>query len=131
MRLIVAVGLLGLSTLLAAQEPTPPSFEDQSKSLEDEIARAGKIDQKHPDYIAAQLDYAQLLARNTSTDDCDTRLPAAESHFKIANESLVTPLVLKGARGRLPVVGYYLQMARSRCSADAQKTAALQAGWDE
>jgi tetratricopeptide (TPR) repeat protein len=127
MRLILAAALLGVSTLIAAQEPAQPSFEGQAKTLEDEIARAGKIDQKHPDYLAAQLDYAQLLARNTSTGNCDTRLPAADSHFKMARESLVTPLVLKGARGRVPVVGYYLEMARSRCSADPQQTAALQA----
>jgi hypothetical protein len=127
MRLIVAAALLGFSSLLAAQEATPPSFEEQAKSFEDEIARAGKIDQKHPDFIAAQLDYAQVLARNTSTGNCDARLPAADAHFKIASESLVTPLVLKGARGRVPVVGYYLEMARSRCSADAPQAAALQA----
>jgi hypothetical protein len=127
MRLILAAALLGSSTLLSAQEPSPPSFEEQSKVLEDEIARAGKIDQKHPDFLAAQLDYAQLLARNTSAGNCDTRLPAAESHFKIASESLVTPLVLKVAGGRVPVVGYYLEMARSRCSADAPQAAALQA----
>jgi hypothetical protein len=132
MRLIAAAALLGLSTRLAAQSagesPSAPlSFEDQSRSFEDEIARAGKIDQKHPDYIAAQLDFAQLLARNTSTDDCATRLPAAEAHYKIASESLVTSLVVKGALGRVPVVGYYLEMARSRCGTDAQHTAALQA----
>jgi hypothetical protein len=30
MRLILAVALMGSSTLLSAQEPTPPSFEEQS-----------------------------------------------------------------------------------------------------
>jgi len=126
MRLILAVALLGSSPLLAAQE-SEPGFEDQSRSLEETIERIGKIDPKHPDYIAAQLDYAQLLARNTSGDDCAARLPAADAHFKVATDSPVTPLVLKAARGRVPVVGYYLEMARSRCGADAQKTAALNA----
>ena len=37
----------------------------------------------------------------------------------------MTPLVVKAARGRVPVVGFYLEMARARCSADATKTAAL------
>jgi hypothetical protein len=41
---------------------------------------------------------------------------------------VVTPLVHKGARGRVPVVGYYVEMARARCTADAaQKTAAVNA----
>lgn len=123
MRLPVAATLLGLTTALAAQEP---SFEEQSKTLEDTIARVGKIDQKHPEFVAAHLDYAQLLARNTSSDDCATRLPAADAHFKVASESVVAPLVLKAARGRIPVVGYYLEMARSRCS-EPQKKAAMDA----
>jgi len=122
MRLTLAVSLLGLTSALAAQEP---SFEDQSKALDETIARVGKIDQKHPEFIAAHLDYAQLLARNTSTEDCATRLPAADAHFKVASESVVAPVVLKSARGRIPVVGYYLEMARSRCSEDPQKKAAM------
>src|SRR3569832_772878 len=127
MRLILAVMFLGSSALVAAQDAAEPSFAQSSAALEALLERTGKIDQKHPDYLAAQLDYAQLLARNTSADDCATRLPAAESHFKIAHESVVTPVALKTARGRIPVVGYYLEMARSRCVADAAKTAALQA----
>jgi hypothetical protein len=127
MRYRLAVLLCGLSTALAAQTPDEPSFVDQSKALEATIERVGKIDQKHPDFIAAQLDYAQLLARNTSSDDCATRLPAADAHFKVAKESVVTPVVLRTARGRVPVVGFYVEMARSRCSADAARTAALQA----
>jgi len=126
MRLILAATLLGSSPLLVAQN-SEPSFDEQSKTLEANIERLGKLDTKHPDYIAAQLDYAQLLSRNTSGEDCATRLPAADAHFKVANDSIVTPLVLKGARGRVPVVGYYLEMARSRCAADAQKTTALNA----
>jgi len=127
MRSILAVTLLGLSPVLSAQN-AQPGFEEESRNLEETIERVGRIDVKHPEYITAQLDYAQLLARNTSPDDCATRLPAAEAHFKTASESVVAPLVLKSARGRVPVVGYYLEMARSRCSADAQKAAALQAG---
>ena len=72
MRLTLMAVLLGLSPLLAAQN-AEPTFEDQSKSLEETIERTGKIDQKHPEYLTAQLDYAQLLARNTSGDDCVTR----------------------------------------------------------
>src|SRR6185503_18205184 len=121
------IPLFGLVTVAGAQEAAQPSFEAESKTLEETIARIGKIDQKHPEYIAAQLDFAQLLARNTSTDDCATRLPAADEHFKVASGSIVTPLVLKAARGRVPVVGYYLEMARSRCSEDAPRTAALNA----
>src|SRR5690242_5572056 len=101
MRLTLAAVLLGSSPLMA--QNAEPSFEDQSKSLEATIERSGKIDTKHPDYIAAQLDYAQVLARNTSGDDCATRLPAADAHFKVATDSVVTPLVLKSARGRVPV----------------------------
>lgn len=128
MRLLLASMLLTGSATLAAQESTQPTFEQQSKAFEEEIARAGKIDQKHPHFLAAQLDYAQLLARNTAEENCATRLPEAEGHLKIARDSLVTPLVLTGAAGRIPVVGYYVEMARSRCSADAaQKTAALNA----
>jgi tetratricopeptide (TPR) repeat protein len=128
MRLLLASLLLTCSATLAAQESAPPTFEQQSKTLEEEIARAGRVDQKHPDFLAAQLDYAQLLARNTAEENCATRLPEAESHLKIARDSVVTPLVLTGARGRIPVVGYYVEMARSRCATDAaQKTAALNA----
>jgi hypothetical protein len=127
MRSILAVTLLGFSTLLAAQGAAEPSFAQASAALEALIDRFGRIDQKHPDYIAAQLDYAQLLARNASGDDCATRLPAAEAHFKVANDAVVTPVVLKTARGRVPVVGYYLEMARSRCVPEAGKAAALQA----
>jgi hypothetical protein len=119
--------MFGLVTVAGAQEAAQPGFEQESKTLEETIARVGKIDQKHPEYITAQLDLAQVLARNTSPDDCATRLPAADEHFKIASGSVVTPLVLKAARGRVPVVGYYLEMARSRCSADAAKTAAMTA----
>lgn len=126
MRTFLAVSLLGLSTTLAAQNPEP-SFADQSSALEAIIARTGKIDTKHPDYLAAQLEYAQLLARNTSSDDCAVRLPAADAHLKIVTDSIVTPVVLKTARGRVPVVGYYVEMARSRCTEGAAKTAALQA----
>lgn len=118
--------VLGISMAAGAQD-AEPSFEDQSKALEQTLERVGKIDTKHPDYLDAQLDYAQLLARNASGDDCAARLPAAEAHFKIANDSVVTPLVLKTARGRMPVVGYYIEMARARCGGDAQKAAALQA----
>jgi hypothetical protein len=127
MRWILAATSLGFSTLLAAQAAPEPSFAQTAAALEAEIDRTAKLDQKHPDHLAAQLDYAQLLARNTSAGDCGTRLPAAESHFKIASGNLVTPVVLKTARGRVPVVGYYVEMARSRCSADAAQTAALQA----
>jgi hypothetical protein len=126
MRSILAVTLLGFGTALAAQE-AEQGFDEQSKNLEASIDRFGKIDQKHPDYLAAQLDYAQLLARNTSGEDCATRLPAADAHLKVVKDSVVTPLVLKAARARVPVVGYYVEMARARCSADAQKTAALNA----
>jgi hypothetical protein len=125
MRLWMSV-VLGVSTAAGAQT-AEPSFEEQSKALEQTLERVGRIDVKHPDYITAQLDYAQLLARNASGDDCAARLPAADAHFKIANDSVVTPLVLKAARGRVPVVGYYVEMARARCGADAQKAAALQA----
>jgi hypothetical protein len=75
--------LLLFTATLAAQEGTPPTFEQQSKALEEEIARAAKIDQKHPDFIVAHLDLAQLLARNTGEQTCATRLPQAESHYKI------------------------------------------------
>jgi len=127
MRVLFGSMLLLFAAGAVAQE-TPPTYEQQVKALEDEIARAGKIDQKHPDFLSAQLDYAQVLARNTSEDTCATRLPEAEAHFKIARESPVAPLVLAGGRGRIPVVGYYIEMARSRCTADpAQKTAALDA----
>src|SRR4051812_44821268 len=126
MRSILAVLLLGLSTALAAQT-AEPSFAEQSAALESAIERAGKIDPKHPEFLAAHLEYAMLLARNTSSDDCAARLPAADAHFKVVTDSLVTPVVLKTARGRVPMVGYYLEMARSRCSADASKAAALQA----
>jgi tetratricopeptide (TPR) repeat protein len=127
MRALLASILLFCAAGAFAQE-TPPTFDQQVKALEDEIARAGKIDQKHPAFLSAQLDYAQVLARNTDVDACATRLPEAEAHYKIVRESPVAELVLAGGRGRIPVVGYYLEMARSRCTADAaQKTAALTA----
>lgn len=127
MRVLLVPVLLSFAAGAFAQE-IPPTFEQQVKALEDEIARASKIDQKHPDFLSAQLDYAQVLARNTGEDTCATRFPEAEAHFKIVRESPVAPLVLAGGRGRIPVVGYYLEMARSRCTTDAaQKTAALDA----
>lgn len=118
--------LLAVSAVAGAQD-AEPGFDEQSKALAETIERVGKIDQKHPDYLAAQLDYAQLLARNASGEDCAARLPAADAHFRVAKDSVVTPLVLKNARGRVPVVGYYLEMARARCGNEAQRPDALRA----
>jgi hypothetical protein len=128
MRFLVASMLLSLTATLAAQDAAPPTFEEQSKTLEQEIADTARIDVKLGRHLAAQLDYAQVLARNTSVENCAARLPQAESHFKIAKDSVVTPLVLTAARGRIPTVAYYVEAARARCSPEAAaKTAALNA----
>jgi hypothetical protein len=121
------VSLMLFISAVAGAQDAEPGFDEQSKSLEATIERVGKIDQKHPDFLAAQLDYAQLLARNASGEDCAARLPAADAHLRIAKDSVVTPLVLKNARGRVPVVGYYVEMARSRCGTEAQRPDALRA----
>lgn len=128
MRLTIAVLLLASSIAAWAQDGTEPSFEEQSNVLEETITRAAKLDVKHPEHLDAQLDLAQLLARNTQPDNCAIRLPAADAHYKVVTDSLVTPLVLQAAAGRVQVVGYYIEMARSRCTEDAAaKTAAMNA----
>jgi hypothetical protein len=132
MRFFVATLLLSLATTLPARgegdSPAPPTFAVQSKALEDEIARTGKIDVKLGSHLGARLDLAQLLATHTRDDSCATRLAEAESHYRFARDSLAAPLVLTAARGRLPMAGYYVEAARARCtSAAAPKKAALEA----
>jgi hypothetical protein len=125
MRFFVAALLLSIGNL-SAQE-SAPTFAARSTSLEEEIARTGKIDVKLGSHLAARLDLAQLLADNTRDDTCATRLAAAESHYEFARDSVVAPLVLTAARGRLPMVGYHVEAARARCTAAAApKKAALE-----
>lgn len=109
----------------AAPPAAPPSFETQSKSFEQAIAAMAKVDQKHPDFLGANLDYASLLSREAE-GDCTTRITTAQSLYDTVRNSPVTLVVLPEAAGRLPFTGYSIEMARYRCAKDdAEKKAHL------
>src|SRR5262245_19216522 len=125
MRLLPTILLTAFATLGMSQEPPAPTFEQQARRFEEAITGMSKVDQKHPDFLNANLDYAQLLAREAD-GDCATRLPLAQTLFDTVSNSPISELVLPAGPGKVPFTGYLIEMARYRCESDpAHKRLAL------
>ncbi len=103
-------------------------FADESKRLEETLSGMARVDQKHPDFLHANLDYAQMLAR-AADENCLERLPKAETLLETVRNSQVAELVLGTSSARIPFTGYLIEMARFRCEVDTarRKTALLEA----
>lgn len=109
----------------AQAQNAAPTFEEQSKRFEQVISGMAKVDQKHPDFLNANLDYVLLLTR-AADGDCRERLINAQAMYDTVRNTPVVSLVLAAGAGRIPFAGYSIEMARYRCLADAeQKHAAL------
>jgi hypothetical protein len=103
-------------------------FAEESKRLEETLSGMARVDQKHPDFLHVNLDYAQLLAR-AADENCLERLPKAEALLETVSNSQVAELVLGTSAARIPFTGYLIEMARFRCEVDParRKTALLAA----
>jgi hypothetical protein len=120
MRSLYAILATLLSLPVLGQE-----FEEESKRLEETLSEMARVDQKHPDFLHASLDYAQLLARS-SDENCLERLPKAESLLGTVRNSRVAGLVLGTSAARVPFTSYLVEMARFRCEVDpARREASL------
>jgi hypothetical protein len=109
----------------AQAQNAAPTFAEQAKRFEEVISGMAKVDQKHPDFLNANLDYVLLLTR-AAEGDCRERLISAQSMYDTVRNTSVAPLVLAAAAGRIPFAGYSIEMARYRCLADPdQKHEAL------
>jgi hypothetical protein len=103
-------------------------FAEESKRLEETLSGMARVDQKHPDFLHVNLDYAQLLAR-AADENCLERLPKAEALLDTVRNSQVAELVLGTSSARIPFTGYLVEMARFRCEVDParRKTSLLEA----
>jgi hypothetical protein len=121
--------LLSICLAMILTLPAPAQeFEEESKRLEETLSAMARVDQKHPDFLHASLDYAQLLARS-SDENCLERLPKAESLLETVRNSQVAELVLGTSAARIPFTAYLIEMARFRCEIDParRRTALLEA----
>ncbi len=110
--LVGAIATLGLTVAATAAEPT---YADQVKELEADIAKYTAVSPDFPLAIAAHLNYSAFLARHFETD-CAARMAAAEEQRQIIARNPATEVVMPQASAQLRALEFAVDFGLAQCT---------------